>query len=130
MSETTAVNSKRAPSKPPMTDEQLLAITDDQSQPFADLAMAEKIRWYRLENQRLAHKNKELTAKAADSDGLRITEKGVLSLSVPNSWPASYYRDQWEYILSKVAAIQAKLEQDAAGEGKIINKPPKEKEKK
>ena len=124
MAETKKNSSVAAPT---ITDEQLAAIESQQSQEFAELAVADKMRWFMLQNQRLQQQNQKLTEALPDADGLRVTEKGVLSLSVPNSWPASYYRDQWTFILAKVPAIQRMLDKDAAGERKIINKPPKEK---
>jgi hypothetical protein len=114
------------PSTATITDEQLLAITQD-SQEFADLKMPDKLRFFTLQNAALRSQNSKLTESMPDSDGLRITDKGVLSLSVPNSWPASYYRDQWAFIINKIEAIKRVLDKDASGARKIVNKPPKEK---
>lgn len=103
-----------------ITDEQLLAITQD-SQDFADLKMPDKIRWFQVQNAVLRSSVTKLMESMPDADGLRITDKGCLSLSLPNSWPVSLYRNQWEVVVKAIPAIQRRLANDA----KIINKPPK-----
>ena len=67
----------------PVTDEQLLAITASNSQEFADLAIADKLRWYQLDNQRL-HQAKETLEKKQKGYGLHVSIKdGVMTVTIP-----------------------------------------------
>lgn len=107
-----------------LTDEQLLAI-EQTSQEFADLSMADKLRFYQVQNSALRKANTELAASTFDKDGLKVGNSGTLSLQIPSSYPVSLYRDQWPTVIAAVksGAIERKL----AAEPKIINRPPKAK---
>lgn len=114
----------RAPSTPTVTDETLLGIAQD-SQEFAELTMADKLRFFQLQAASLRAQNQKLTEALPDADGLRLTDKGCLSFAMAGSWPATYYRDQWLKIIAVVKS--GAVERFLAKEPKIVNKPPKEK---
>lgn len=69
--------------KPAVTNEQLMAIQLPGSQEFADLAIADKLRWYQLDNQRL-HQAKETLEKKQKGYGLSVSiADGVMTVRIP-----------------------------------------------
>lgn len=71
------------PAGPTVTDEALLAITDQTSQEFADLAMGDKLRWFQLQNANLRSKAETLERKQKGY-GLRVSiADGVLTVQIP-----------------------------------------------
>ena len=63
---------------------------------------------------RLRAENEALKAKAVASiKGMKVSEKGALSIYGLGRFPVTLYRSQWEALLGKAADIKAFIEANA-----------------
>jgi hypothetical protein len=59
-----------------------------------------------IELMLLREENARLKAGKANGTGMKVSDKGCLSVYGLGRWPVTLYRSQWEKIIAKVPEIQ------------------------